>query len=371
MRLVICRSNPVAPDPRVEKEARSLQNHGYEVTILGWDRSGVLPIREARDQITMVRIPIKSGYAHGWLNIFPLLRWQVGLLSWLLRHPSRFDVIHACDFDTVLAALICKWVFRKKVVYDIFDFYADHLRATPELLKRLIRRLDHWAINRVDAVILVDSARQAQLLPAVPKRLAVVYNIPEDLAIDAVVADSSDPTTLRLAYVGLLQVERGLIQVIEVVGSHPFWSLDLAGFGGDENLILETARRYPNITWHGRVSYERALQLDAGADVMLALYDPAIANHRYASPNKVFEALMLGKPVLVARGTNIDLLIERLKAGVVIQYGDSSELERGLSLLAEDPVLRQELGANGRQAYEREFNWKIMETRLLDLYRSL
>ena len=51
-------------------------------------------------------------------------------------------MVHACDFDTILPALMCKWLWKIKVIYDIFDFYADHLRATPNLIKRMIRAVD-------------------------------------------------------------------------------------------------------------------------------------------------------------------------------------------------------------------------------------
>ena len=50
MRIVFCRSNPIAPDPRVEKEARALRQAGHEVVVVGWDRTGELPIDEKLDQ---------------------------------------------------------------------------------------------------------------------------------------------------------------------------------------------------------------------------------------------------------------------------------------------------------------------------------
>jgi glycosyltransferase involved in cell wall biosynthesis len=305
------------------------------------------------------------------MNLFPLLRWQVGLLAWLIHHRAEYDLIHACDFDTILPALICKYLFGKRVVYDIFDFYADHLRATPEWVKRLIRAVDLRAIERADAVILVDDARRAQIAGARAKRLAVVYNSPEDQDVREKQDNVSGEFALRLAYVGLLQVERGLMDVLRVLRSHPEWGLDLAGFGGDEAQILGFARSLQNVSWHGRVSYQTALALSAKADVLFALYDPQIPNHRYASPNKLFEAMMLGKPVVVARGTNMDCIAEEVGFGLLVKYGDIPALESALQQLAQDPSLRAALGRQARQGYDQAYGWHIMEQRLIDLYDEI
>ena len=371
-RVLICRSNPVAPDPRVEKEARALVNAGYPVAVIGWDRSASLPVEEESDGFTIHRIPLRAEYGSGLMNLPNLLRWQAALFFWLYRHRAEYDLIHACDFDTILPALWARRYWGKKVVYDIFDFYADHLRRTPQRVKDTIRRLDMQAIDAADAVILCDDARRQQISGAHPRQLVVIYNTPEDRdAGDAELPAAAPAGEMTLAYIGLIQVERGLSEMLAVLNHHPEWRLDLAGFGGDEDQILAQARLMPNVTWHGRVPYEVAIQLSRAADVLFALYDPAIPNHRYASPNKVFEALMLGKPLVVAAGTNMDELVSNAGCGLIVPYGDIPALEAALLRLAADPALRHALGARARRAYDTGYSWAVMERRLLELYRGL
>ena len=370
VKILICRSNPVAPDPRVEKEARSLSQGGYSVQILGWDRTGGLPEHEDLGWAQINRQSIRSRFARGLMNFFPLLRWQMHLLVWLVRHRKDYDILHACDFDTILPALVCKKIFHKKLIYDIFDFYADHLRATPASLKRLIRLVDVWVIGQVDALILVDEQRIEQIAGAHPKRLAVIYNTPEDVWPE-LASQPTDDNSIHLVYVGLVQIERGLLDILEVMRRHPVWKLDLAGFGGDEQQILQACKDLQNVTWHGRVPYETALSLSSQANVLVALYDPRIENHRYASPNKIFEAMLLAKPVIVARHTNMDRIIEQAGSGLVIDYGDVDALEAALMRLEKDPLLRQRLGQSGRRAYEQKYSWRVMERRLLDVYHEI
>lgn len=371
-RILIIRSNPIAPDPRVEKIARALMHAGYPVQAICWDRSARLNTHDTMDGLIISRLPIQAEYGNGLGNLPALLRWQMGLLSWLAKHRQDYDIIHACDFDTILPALYCKTFFGKRVIYDIFDFYADHLRRTPAWIKRLIRTADYSAIHRADAVILVDDARRVQIAGSHPKRCISVYNSPEDVTASLESAPTpSQSGDLKITYVGLLQIERGVFEVIEVLRKHPNWHLDLAGFGGDENEIVELIKDLSNVTWFGRIPYQQAICLSQQADILFATYDPAIPNHRYSSPNKVFEGMMLGKPIVVARNTNMDLMILNAQCGLVVTYGDIDELEKAFLRLANDLSLRQELGANARRAYDEIYSWAKMEERLINLYQEI
>jgi glycosyltransferase involved in cell wall biosynthesis len=372
-RVVICRSNSIVSDPRVDKIARALAGAGYSVQLLGWDNIGGLPLKEEREGIQIERRRIIIKNARG-LGVLPYeLRWQAALMSWLIRRHTEIDVIHACDFDTVLPALLCKRLWGIRVVYDIFDFYADMLRATPGFLKRLIRFLELRAIDQADTVILADESRREQITGSHPRRIEVIYNSPEGSAGGSIPSPTSLPQTgeLQIAYVGNLQVERGLLELLSVLSKHPEWKLDLAGFGPDETLIVAKALQVPNVTWHGRIPYTRAMELNALADVIIATYSPQIPNHRFSSPNKLFEAMLLGKPVIVARNTNVDRIVEEAGCGVVVDYGDLAGLEAALSQLQQSPALCQKLGERGRIAYEKTYAWKNMKTRLLQLYQDL
>ena len=372
MQIVILRSNPISPDPRVEKEAKSLSKAGFEVNALGWDRSGMLPKSEKKGDFPISRLSIRANYGSGLMNFPALFRWQIGLMGWLLKNKNTYEIIHSCDFDTILPALVMKVFWKKVVIYDIFDFYSDHLRKTPKIIKNLIRKLDFWAINNSDGVILVDDSRRVQISGSQPKICVSVYNSPDDIQFPF--SPDEQPVSrspLKISYVGLLQVERGLFELISVLKNHPNWFLDLAGFGGDEEVILFSINNMANVHWYGRIPYQQALELSQEADVLIATYDPSIPNHRYSSPNKVFEAMMLGKPIIVAKNTNMDIMIEKANCGIIVEYGNKQDLERALIILDEDKDIRSELGENARQAYEQTYSWAKMEERLLDLYHQV
>lgn len=78
------------------------------------------------------------------------------LLGWLLRHHNRYAIIHACDCETMTPDVILKLVYGKRVVYDVFDRYADMVRGVPSVLRQGLARLDHCLLEKVDHVILAD-----------------------------------------------------------------------------------------------------------------------------------------------------------------------------------------------------------------------
>ena len=369
--ILIIRSNPIAPDPRVEKVAHTLVKSGHRVDVLAWSRVSGLPRIELKDGYRIIRKEILSNFGTGLANLPSLLKWQLEEFRWLWKHHREYNIFHACDFDTVLPALIHKFLFKKKLVYDIFDFYADHLRKTPRWVKELIRIVDLFVINTVDGVILVDNARKEQIAGSTPKNLAIVYNTPIDVQRQTQAKyheQAKSAESLNIVYVGLLQVERGIFELLNIMEHHPTWVLNLAGFGGDAQAIEQRAMELPNVQYYGRITYTQALELGSNADVFYALYDPNNPNHKYASPNKVFEAMMLGKAIVVASDTNVDKVVRAFECGIVVDYNDILAIEAGLVLLAADTAVRLEMGKNARAAYESIYCWEKMEKRLIDLY---
>ena len=367
VQVIICRSTPVAPDPRVERAARALATENFVVTVVAWDRGWKLPCTEQREDFRLIRIRVPAPFGRGLRNLPGLLRWQGALFGWLLKNRGCYDIIHACDLDTALPGLLAAKIIRKQLVFDIFDSYPDSFRVGP--LRRLVRQMEGWVVAHADAVIIADEVRQEQLGNIWPKRLVVIYNSPPELRLKP--DNCAKAGGFKIAYVGLLDATRGLFTLLDVVARRPEWKFDLAGFGVDEERIIRQASSLPNVRFHGRVDYRTALQLMARADVLMATYDPAVPNHRYASPNKLFEGMMLEKPVVAARGTHIDELVERHRCGLVVPYGNIEALVAALDRLATDPAFRRALGAAGRQAYDTFYSWDRMQTRLLSLYREI
>jgi glycosyltransferase involved in cell wall biosynthesis len=367
----IC-SNPIAPNPRVEKQARTLSKNGFKITVIGWDREGKFPQNETKDYGEIYRIQTSGKYGSGMRNLFAVVRWNIVLFSFLSRNRANYDFVHACDFDSIIPGLLCKFLYKKKVIYDICDFYAEMIRNIPDFVKAIIKHMDLFLIGLADAVILADEIRTEQIKGSKPKKLVVIYNSPPSIQLKEGICSGTDNHNLVIAYIGLLQRERAIFGVIDVVKEHPECKLVLGGYGAEEEGIKEYIKGFGNIEFVGRVPYEKTLEIYASCDVMFAIYDPRIPNHRYSSANKLFEAMMLGKPIIVARNTGMDLIVEKYKLGFVVEYGNKKELEEALTKISEwDESALQKFSENAKKVYAENFSWGIMERRLVELYRSL
>jgi len=369
-KVVFLRSNPVSPDPRVEKEARALTKAGFIVTVVGWDRECAFKRYESRGGLRIYRVKIRAHYGRGIGNLLGVLLWNIALTSWLMRHRDCYAIIHSCDFDTLIPALIMRFMFGKKVVYDVFDFYADMVRNVPNLLRSLIRRVDLFLMRFPDAVIIADECRRSQIKGAKVKRLEVIYNSPENF--ETVWQHGNyDGYALTIGYVGALQIERGILEMIDVVKRHAEWKLAIGGFGADAGIILGAIGSARNIEFVGRLPYEETMKLYSKCDVLFATYDPVVPNHKYSSPNKLFEAMMLGKPIIVARYTGMDELVGKHRLGFVIDYGNTAQLEEALNIIARWTVEQKiEFSRRVRRIFAENFSWELMEERLVRLYES-
>jgi len=117
--------------------------------------------------------------------------------------------------------------------------------------------------------------------------------------------------------------------------------------------------------------HDKIIEETQKADVIFSFYDPKIPNNRYASPNKLFEAMMCGKPILVNSDTSMAKIVSLNKCGLIIEYGNEEELKNNLLKLIEDKELLKNLGLNARKTYENKYNWTIMEKRLINAYKHL
>ncbi|WP_104130441.1 glycosyltransferase family 4 protein [Cryobacterium sp. N21] len=370
MSIVFLRASHVSPDPRIEKEVRSLIKRYPNITILAWDRDGGLARSEVLDfdlgNANIIRSAIRGRHGRGIKNIVALFRFQFFLVFqiWKLRH--EVEVIHAADLSTAATGFFCSRILRIPLVYDIFDYYVDGY-PVPKALKPLVEWLDIRIINRANAVIIATEARVDQIRPALPRSLLVIHNTP-DLA--PIVPDANLANSNRLVYVGILSEHRLLVELLGLFSRRPDLELHIGGFGPLEAMVKEFAQNFRNIIYYGRISYIETLALESTALALFAVYDPSIANHAYSAPNKFYEALSLGKPVIVARGTGVDRLVESFAVGIVVDY-DANSFEQAVDDLLRDPVGAKAMGDHGRVVFRDEFDWPRMESRLHSLYATL
>lgn len=372
-KILITRACEVSPDVRVEKIADSLYCLGYDVTVLAWNRGDKLPDREPRRFGEIRRFRIQAGYGSG-IKLLPKMLWfWLVLFATLLR--ENFDALHAVDFDTLPPALLAAKLKRKKIVYDIFDFYAEG-GSVPRALRPAIRFIDKLLMRLADSVIVVDEVRLPYLPNRVRTRTEIIYNSPPDELNDLQVSRfpkvPAKSSKFRVVYSGNLIEGRYILELAEAVGSIFDAEMIIAGFGPKEFVekVIAKASGFENVLYVGKnSSFQESLALVSTADAVFSLNDPTIPNNKMMSSNKLFEAMMLGKPVVVNRGTSMEEKVRTFNCGLVVQDGNPESLADVLRSLGEHPDMARQMGENGRNAFERCYDWRFMVDKLARLYR--
>lgn len=371
-RVCIIRSNPVKPDSRVEKEAWTLVKAGYQVHVLAWDRDSNHKAEDsyitvADEKIPITRLGYKAEYGAGLRSLGPNLQFQFHMCRWLKKNQEEFDILHACDFDTAFFSQT--FARKKKFVFDIFDFLYGEPKS---LFQKLIYKAQIRLINRADATIICTEERKRQIKEATPKRLVVIHNTPirSLLNENEGISFQGSPLKIKIVYVGIFSNRRLLEEMGEVISQDKRMEFHVAGFGSCQPYLEQLAESHENIFFYGRIPYEQTLALESNCDIMTAIYDPAIENHRYAAPNKFYESLMLGKPLIMAKGTGMSSVVEENNIGELIEFSKEG-FRDGLQELIDKKDEWEEMSARMKNIYEEHFSWEKMKERLISLYSEI
>ncbi|MFT4186378.1 MAG: glycosyltransferase family 4 protein [Micrococcaceae bacterium] len=370
-KIVLIRSNNIYADSRVEKEIKSLVSAGYEVEIIGWSRDNdkllspetYLTYNNKKIKVHFAQIPAPMG--GGKKNLIALAKFQKYIYS-KLEKISDIDAIHACDFNTGFAAFLYSKKNKIPLVYDIFDYYTEAY-PVPSILIPVIKTMENTIINNANTVILVKENRLEQIKGTKPKKVEIIHNSPEGVAIGNS-KTTLDPNCINFVFIGALNEHRFIEEILDLVSHTPEWRIV---FGGDGNLVKKIKHyesRHSNVEYIGTMPYVEVLEREKNADIMFAMYDPQIPNHKYSAPNKFYEALMLGKPIIVANDTGIDQDVIKNSAGITSDYNTESFKEAVNNMFDIDLV---ELSKHSNKVFNEKYSWTIMEKKLLSIYNDI
>lgn len=370
MNIVLIRSNPVRPYPRLEKMAGCLLRRGYGVIVLAWDRDDNYKPKSEILQIgvqscKIIRIGLKGQFSGGIKkNLEGLIKFQQFIYKWLKVHRREYDVVHAYDLDTGFTAQRAAKAFHKIFIYDIPDYYCDSHFYTG-LLRKAVILVENSVINSAFATIICTEDRIKQISGSNPKRLYVIHNTPN---VSVVYMEPSKENIVKLAYIGIFGNGRFLREICEFVSNHKNLEFHIGGYGANmEEFFSSMSEKNKNIIYYGKVPYQRTLEIERGADILPIIYNPSLNENVYAAPNKFYEALALGKPMIMAKRTGMSSVLEKYDLGETIEY-NSESFEKAIERLIARKGEWAEIEKREQALYESTYSWNEMEKRIHRLY---
>jgi glycosyltransferase involved in cell wall biosynthesis len=384
----------VRVDPRVQKSAMAAAARGLRVTVIAPSHRIAMPAPRAPDWGPGIAFEFPE--ISSWALLNQHLPWLVD--TDLLAHAQRYRgvVFHGHDLNTALMALQLARQTGSACIADFHEWFSENVEwrtrhnayVRNRWLKRTVmRRAERLCLRHADAVITVcDSiARELQAMQRRPDGVHVVRNIPDmaptmgspvagTLRAQCGVADDQflllwqggvGPSRLLEPVIQSLQYASGVVIAIRGPGLEPGAPFRAhyeqvaaqAGVGDRLRLLPPVPSRY-------------VVAAASGADAGVWTLPNLSKNFYYALPNKIFEYLAAGLPVIVADFPEAAGLVRRYGIGLSFDPYDPQSIAAAINALKADPQARQRMAANTVAALadmDAGREW----SRVADLYQSL
>jgi len=361
-------------DVRVfHKEARSLAEAEHRVTLLAHadfereEKNGVV--------VKGVKRP-----ANRFFRIFNVFRFVFLCLK------EKADVYHFHDFELLPVGLFLKLVTGRRVIYDCHEnfpeavyervWYPDWLKP---ILSRFIAGIEPAMARRLDAVVCVVPDQQKRF-DNKGCRTELVRNLPRLGNFDNALRKKL-PKLNRLIYLGGLTIVRGakimIDMMVELHKTHPDIKLLWLGPFNEAN-VENTIKDYiktkgvEDFIEHIRpVPHEQVPDYIVQSKIGLIPWQPNEQMLRMIFPNKIFEYMASGIPVIASDLPSLKYVFNQANSGIIVQANDPRAYANAIAELLDSPDKVKEMGENGRRFVKKYYNWDMEANKLLELYKMM
>jgi glycosyltransferase involved in cell wall biosynthesis len=370
-------TNAYDPDPRVRQEALALLSFGCDVRILAWDRDLKSRPYEQSEGVIVERVCVRSTHGRGWtqLFIYALLYLRMLRRGWRLD----FDVVHCHDLDTLPLGYILAKCKRKPLVYDAHESFTDMLTGSvPALLRRFLFGIETLLIRRVDLLITVGEKLRHHFSQRGARRSVSVGNW-KRLEEYSLTSKQNQKTraglnipesALTIACITQLRPDRQIPELFDAADEFFDVFVIIGGKGSMEGFVRERAATNDRIRFVGLARPAEIPVYTCAADVVYYGFDPANPNARFSAPNKLYEALAAGRPLITGDFGEIADVVREAQCGIVLPQYTIANIRRAIETLR-NPARRAEMAVNALRFGRAAMNWSRGEQILEEEYSRL
>ena len=293
------------------------------------------------------------------------------------------DLYHGMAYMGIPVAAALGARRHAPVVYDARDIYVDagNLARLPGPVRRVVGWAERRRARSAARIVTVNrpyaevmAARWGVQMPLIVWNCSYRYDPPEPRDRRFHALFRLPESAFVVLYQGGLSPERGIEQLIEAIPSVPDGVLVLMGYGSLRDAL---ERRVADGGLAGVVRFAPPVPPDglldwiAAADVVAMPIQASTLNHRLTTPNKLFEAMAAGVPVVASDLPGMAPIVREAGAGLLVDPADPAAIAQALNRLRSDPAERAELAANALAAAHERYHWEAQAGLLLEEYGRL
>ena len=354
-----------------QAEARTLARAGFDVVVIALEDA----THSNTDGIRVISLPRPANRLRRMLQTIEIFR---------LARAQDAALIAIHDPELLPVAILLKLFSRVGIVFDVHEDVPASIRNRswlPRPLRPLIAFLysvfERASLPFLDGLTLADRA-YAKYYPG--RNARPILNYPLPMYADLYDAERTEAKRPTLVYVGSITHLRGLEQMLELThrlrAANPEILLRLVGPFGSEaersaaDSMIREFEIGGNVEFTGPVSHLEVHRCIHHADVGLALLHPD-PNYLKSLPTKMFEYMMMGRPVVVSHFRMWREIVDECGCGYALDPFDVDGAARAVQTLLSNAALRTEMGRNGRKAVMERYNWDAEGVKLVKFYRNL
>lgn len=364
-------------DSGMHKKAVSLNRHGYRVKVFVLQSR--IPKQKKRFEsyeVFRIRLRLRKLLPrHLFFFFFKYLEflWKA---FWMIG-KRRLDVIQCNDLETLPVGLLLKRIRKVSLVYVSEELNTEIVGLNP-ISKGIWKAVEAFCIRAADAVFTINESislwlsekyriPRPEILHNVPYR----HKVPERKNLRKMFG--IPPDTKLLLYQGSMHPSRGVLTILRILPRIQNAALIIIG---DEYQYRELLSRHrttvpENVHVIPFVPYQELPAYTAGADLGLYLLENSCLNYYYSLPNKLFEYLSAGLPVVASDFPEHRRLVAGYHCGVLVDEKSDEDVIGKINRLIQDGRAYREMSRNARRITQEIFNWEEEEKKLIAVYRRL
>lgn len=355
--------NDLSNDQRVHKVCTSLHQQGYEVHLVGRKLKDSAPLKReyATHRMPMLFTSGALFYAFYNIRLFLFLIFR------------KVEIVHANDLDTLLANYLISKVKGIPIVYDSHEYFT----GVPEIqnrafVKKTWTKLEQWIFPKLKHIFTVNDSiaelyyQDYGIRPLVMRNIPFQQTLPSPIERDSV---TDDPKKKILVLQGAgINVDRGAEELLEAMVHLDNYILMIIGSG---DVIHELKTRAAKddlkgkVLFMGKLPYEEMMRYTQTADAGLTLDKDTNINYKFSLPNKVFDYIRAGIPVISSNIIEIKKIIEKYEVGAIIPNHDTLVMAETINAylcnVNKDELNQKITTASGQLSWENEVI-KLLET---------
>jgi glycosyltransferase involved in cell wall biosynthesis len=369
IRIAFSVTNCICFDQRVLKIAGTLNTLNCDITIVGRKLgeccdTSIIPYKTKR-----FRMIFRKGF-------FFYKFYNIRLFFYLLFH--NHDLLVANDLDTLLPNFLVSKIKGIPLVYDSHEYFT----GVPELngrqfVRSIWKTIEKKTFPRLKNVMTVSDSVASQYENEYGIRPAVVRNCsPASTGISAFSKrelGTDDESLLLVFQGGGINIDKGGEELVEAINITENISLMIIGSG---DVLPALKQKVDNLRLSGRIKFfpkmpwKDMMRYTLTADAGLCIEKDTNLNYRFSLPNKLFDYISAGKPVIASGLPEVKKIIEGHDCGVLMPAVTPEEISKAIIMLRDNRTLLNKLTQNAVNASEK-LNWETESKRVIDYYNRI